>query len=120
MNSNIRNGMTRADVYNELKTRGLVAYNPEFQYLDPSEGCLPSSSIDSGAWPTANQATPTPKGACASRAVNLRPPANPYVIVLVGGQFGLGCEASIQATIRFNRDDRVSNAEVVKLSSACI
>jgi hypothetical protein len=121
MQSHISVGAARSEVYAMLKSRGLIPYNPAFQSLEPSQGCLPPfRDAASGTWPQQNEPVPPSKGVCANLNARSSPVANPEALVYIVGAFGLGCDVAAETTITFGADDRVSRVVVNTHRGGCI
>jgi hypothetical protein len=121
MQSYISVGTARSEVYARLKSRGLIPYNPAFQSLEPSQGCLPPfRDAASGTWPRQNESIPPSKGVCGNPNANSSPVPNPAALVYIVGAFGLGCDVATETTITFGADDRVSKVAVNTRLGGCI
>ena len=121
MQSRIRIGMSRGDVYSALRSQGLVAYNPAYSQLSPSEGCVaPFRDAGNGTWPQPNEPVPPPEGSCADLFSPATPAPNPSAFVYIVGAFGLGCDQASETTIAFGSDDRVSRVDVNTHRGGCI
>lgn len=115
-------GLSRSDVYEMLRARGLVAFNNAYAQSRSigDSACLPPDDPTSGRWPYENEPLPKLTGLCAKLNGDTKPVPNPNAFVKVSGAFGLGCWETIQTTISFDLQDRVSKIAVAKPDDECV
>ena len=128
---NIVIGMSRKDVYDALRSRGLVAYN--YAYAPGISigtakglyGCERSDDSDSAAaaWPYPGEPLPKFSGGCAalekSLGGNSAPEPFPSAYLTLDSAFTIACSSGIHIDMSFGPGDVLKKLDISKPDWGC-
>lgn len=117
----IRVGESRRQIYDALRSQGLVAYNYAYQ-RGVSDTRLKSCIFKSDAaeWPYAGEPLPKMTGQCERSGFLQKAPAFPSAEVTIPDGFNIACEGDIHITFVFGSGDLLKSMDVSKPDWECL
>jgi len=129
---NIIVGMSRKDVYDALRSYGLVAYNYDYapgRSIGAAKGlfgCERSDDNDraAAAWPYPGEPLPKLSGGCAALEKSLgehsAPEAFPSANLTLDSAFSIACDSDIHVDMTFGPGDVLKKLDISKPDWGCV
>lgn len=124
LHSTLRAGMSRSVVYSLLKSRGLVAYNQNYNPGKATFGQFPGCNYEAthaaGNWPRFKQPLPHQVGVCADISRSRRFTISPPATIEFGMGFNFACGNRLYTTLWFDAKDKLKKVEDSKVEQTCL